>query len=271
MATLDVQERAAGRAASPDLLVLCYHAASPDWESFLAIRPESLRRQVELLLRRGYRPATLSEALDRGASGRRFALTFDDGYRSNVRVALPVLERLGVPATVFVPTDLIDNEALFECLPDDQMPTDRDELRCMSWDEVRSLSAAGWEVGSHTCTHPHLTGVDGERRTDELVRSRRVCEDRLQLPCRTIAYPYGSYDEVVIAATEAAGYELAVTLESRLLAPIYGRGPLAIPREGIFRETGWVKYRLNVSRAVRRMRLAAWYRRLVGERLRNSE
>ncbi len=252
---------------SVDVLILCYHAVSPDWRSFLAVAPDRLRAQVRLLLRRGYVPKTLAQALEGPRDERAFVVTFDDGYRSILDRGFPVLDELGVPATVFVPTELIDKTGLFSALPDDQLPSDQEELRCMSWDEVRHLADAGWEVGSHTVTHPHLPQLDDRRLRDELVRSREVCEQRLQAPCPSIAYPFGSYDRRVVDAARASGYKLAVTLESRLLEPISGRGPLSLPREGVFRETRLPKYLLNTSRQVRRMRLSRWYRKVAFGRL----
>jgi len=235
------EEGQAGSPISVDLLVLCYHAVSPTWESFLAVEPERLRGQVRRLLHRGYRPMTLSDALAE-PDGRRFVVTFDDGYTSILERGLPVLRDLGVPATVFVPTDLIDEAGLFSSLPAEQMPREREDLRCMSWPQVRDLLDAGWEVGSHTCTHPHLPELDDEDLSAELRRSREICEERLERPCETIAYPFGSYDGRVVEASAAAGYRLAVTLESRMFEPIVGRGPLTLPREGIFRETGRLKF-----------------------------
>lgn len=262
-------EERADRPVSAELLILCYHAVSPSWESFLAVEPGRLRSQIQRLLRRGYRAKTLSGALADPAGGPTFVVTFDDGYRSILDLGLPLLSSLGVPGTVFVPTDLTDEAGLFRYMSEDHLPSDEEELRCMSWAQVRELAAAGWEVGSHTCTHPHLPQLDDHRLDSELRGSREVCEEQLQAPCETIAYPYGSHDARVIAAAERAGYRLAVTLESRLLEPIAGRGLLDLPREGIFRETGWPKYLANTSRTVRRIRLSSWYDRFAFGRLRS--
>lgn len=252
-----------------DLLILCYHAVSPTWESFLAVDPGRLRAQIRYLLRRGYRPKTLSDAFAEPLDGRTLVVTFDDGYRSILDRGLPVLSDLGVPATVFVPTDLIDEAGLFRCMSEDHLPVEEEEIRCMSWSEVRRLADAGWEVGSHTRTHPHLPEIDDRRLAAELRSSRAICEERLQRSCETIAYPYGSYDGRVMAAGKESGYSLAVTLESRLLEPIAGRGPLDLPREGIFRETRRPKYFVNTSRLVRRVRLSGWYDKVAFGRLRS--
>lgn len=255
---------------SVDLLILCYHAISPTWASFLAVEPDRLGAQIRHLLRRGYRPKTLSQALSEPVDGRTLVVTFDDGYRSILDRGLPVLSDLGVPATVFVPTDLTDQAGLFKYMTEDQMPKEEEELRCMSWDEVRKLADLGWEVGSHTCTHPHLPETDDSQLASELRRSREACEEQLQRPCESIAYPYGSHDDRVIDATRQAGYRFAVTLEERMLEPIAGRGLLDLPREGIFRETRLPKFLANTSRPLRRARSTRWYDRIAVGRMRSS-
>jgi peptidoglycan/xylan/chitin deacetylase (PgdA/CDA1 family) len=75
-------------------------------------------RQICAHLARDYEVVTLERAV--GMAGRstdserpRVALTFDDGYQSNVRLALPILKEFGLPATVFVSTGFIDGELLW--------------------------------------------------------------------------------------------------------------------------------------------------------------
>ncbi len=88
-----------------DLLILCYHAVSEAWPNVGAIDPAVLERQVAYLIRRGYRPETLSAALAAEHGEPSLVVTFDDAFRSVLEHGLPLLRRLGVPATLFVPTD----------------------------------------------------------------------------------------------------------------------------------------------------------------------
>ena len=89
-------------------LVLCYHALSDDWPAALAVRPAEFERQIDLLLERGYRGVTFSQAVAAGAPAKALAITFDDAWASVLERARPVLAARGVPATVFVPTDYPD-------------------------------------------------------------------------------------------------------------------------------------------------------------------
>lgn len=251
------------RTATPvsELLVLCYHAVSDAWPSPAAIAPERLGAQLRYLLRRGYRPRTLSAALREPTQRKALVVTFDDAYTSILHLGLPVLERLGVPATVFVPTDAATEagQMTWSELAQWVGGEHEHELRCMSWEELRELSSRGWEIGSHTCSHPHLTELEAESLTHELRASRAACEERLQLPCEALAYPFGSYDATVMGATAEAGYSAAVTLDERLAAPLRGRGPLEVPREAIYRETGRVTFIAKTSRVVRRVRVSRAY------------
>ena len=244
-----------------EVLVLCYHAVSDTWPSPAAIPTAALEAQLRFLLRRGYRPLRLSAALDRDAPRRAVAVTFDDAYTSILEAGLPILERLGVPGTVFVPTgpvcagDLMTWSELAQWVGGEH----EHELRCMNWEELRSLSERGWEIGSHTCSHPHLTEIGEERVLSELRDSRAVCEEELQRPCTSLAYPFGSYDPTVRELVAAAGYRTAVTLDERITAPLRGRGRLEVPREAIYGSTGWVTFAAKTSRLVRRIRVSRAY------------
>lgn len=249
-----------------ELLVLCYHAVSDKWPSPAAVAPARLGSQLRLLQRRGYRALTLSAALREGAPRRAMVVTFDDAYVSILERGLPVLDALGIPATVFVPTDAADAAApmTWSELARWVGGEHESELRCMSWEQLRELSRRGWEIGSHTCSHPHLTEIEPARAEHELGDSRRRCEEELERPCTSLAYPFGSYDRALIELVGAAGYESAVTLDERIAAPLRGRGPLEVPREAIYRETGWPVFVAKTSRLVRRVRISRAYASLAG-------
>jgi peptidoglycan/xylan/chitin deacetylase (PgdA/CDA1 family) len=191
-------------------LVLCYHAVSDGWDHALALRPAAFERQVQSLLDRGFQPTGASEAI--AGDGRLLHVTFDDAYTS-ISGALDLLERLGVPATIFAstafadegrPLDVPELAADASALPD--------ELETMDWAELRALADRGFEIGSHTVSHPHLPRLTEAEIDHELRESRARCEDQLGRPCRFLAYPYGEHDAQVKALAERAGYDAAFTL-----------------------------------------------------------
>jgi peptidoglycan/xylan/chitin deacetylase (PgdA/CDA1 family)/predicted ATP-grasp superfamily ATP-dependent carboligase len=232
-------------------LVLCYHAVSDRWPSELAISAERLEWQLRVLLARGYRAVTFSEAVAAPRAAKALVVTFDDGYHSVIDQGLPVLQRLGVPATLFMPSAFVGAQRLRWPGIDQWLDGPfADELAPVSWADLQSLVDAGWEIGSHTRTHPHLTELADDELNDELQDSRTALEDGLGRRCRSLAYPYGSVDRRVIAAAQRAGYEAAGAL------PIgFGQAePLAWPRVGLYGTDGQWRFRLKVGRPVRALR-----------------
>lgn len=234
-------------------LVLCYHGVSARWPE--GISPARLRAHVEELLARGHRPVSFSDAV-LASSGRVFAVTFDDGYRSVVERAFPVLDELGVTATVFVPTDYIGGATAAWPGTDQWLDTRHaGELTPMSWDELRLLAEHGWEIGSHSRSHARLVQLGDADLKEEIAGSRAELEHRLARPCTSLAYPYGEANERVITAAAAAGYQAACTLTTRFESP----RPLAWPRVGAYQHDGPAAFRTKVSPIVRRLRAtSAW-------------
>lgn len=241
-----------------EVIVLCYHAVSPRWDADLSVTPDALDRQIGHLRSRGWKATTFTDAVLGRASGRVLAITFDDAFASVARYAAPILARHGVPATVFAPTSFMDGAAdlAWPGTAHWQHSSCAQELTAMEWSDLRGLAEAGWEIGSHTCTHPRLTTLDDARLRVELTESRERCARELGRPCRSIAYPYGDVDARVAAAAAAAGYEAGAKLASDLRT----EGPLRFPRVGIYHPDGWPRFRLKVAGPVRRLRRSAWSR-----------
>jgi peptidoglycan/xylan/chitin deacetylase (PgdA/CDA1 family) len=238
-----------------DVLVLCYHAVSERWPSELAVSPELLDAQVAGLKRRGYRATTFTRAVTDPPWGRTMAITFDDAYRSTLEHGLPVLARHEVPATVYAPTDFVGSDAPMSW-PGIEEWVDgphAGELLCLGWDGLAELAEAGWEVGSHTRSHPRLPRVDDAELARELGDSRELIAERLGRPCESIAYPYGDFDERVVQATAAAGYRAAGTLTRHA----HTARPLSWPRVGVYPANRPIFFRLKTSAMLRSASVAA--------------
>jgi len=217
-----------------DIVVLCYHAVSRTWPAATSVTPGDLRAQLERFLHRGYHGSTLVDALTAPTAPRIVVVTFDDAHRSVLEIARPVLDALGLPATVFVPTDYAGTQRLMGWAGYERwMATEHaQELRCLSWEELGDLAEGGWEIGSHTCSHPRLTSLDDRALRRELSVSRRICQERLNGPCVSLAYPYADYDDRVLEATRRAGYGLAVTVAAGWAQPLPLRWPRVVVGHG---------------------------------------
>jgi peptidoglycan/xylan/chitin deacetylase (PgdA/CDA1 family) len=105
--------------------------------------------------------------------------TFDDGYFSTYDKAFPILEKYSYPATVFVITSAIG------------------EPGYMTTEQILELADNGWEIGSHTVSHPDLTQLSDEQLKYELLVSQQYLEN-LGLTVRNFSSPHGRYDKRVV-------------------------------------------------------------------------
>jgi peptidoglycan/xylan/chitin deacetylase (PgdA/CDA1 family) len=238
-------------------LILCYHAVSSAWRTELAVAETQLAGQLAALRRRGYVGLTFAESERARLAGRlpkrTAVVTFDDGFASTSR-ARPALEEAGFPATVFVVTDFVESGDALSFIPNRSGAKAADELAPLGWSELAELRELGWEVGSHTVTHPRLPDIDSRELQRELGLSRETIERRLG-SCETLAYPYGAADERVAAAAAEAGYLAACTLTGAHRVDERFRRS----RVGIYRNDAGLRARAKLSpvgQALRRTGLA---------------
>jgi peptidoglycan/xylan/chitin deacetylase (PgdA/CDA1 family)/predicted ATP-grasp superfamily ATP-dependent carboligase len=230
--------------------VLAYHSITDAWNDSLAVHPTGFEGQIRALAKRGYRGVTFGEAARaEGDVGEPLvAITFDDAF-ATVRSARKILDGVGWPATVFVPTVAVDTGAPMRWLVRDRWRADDDaHLAALTWEDLVELRDAGWEVGSHSRTHPLLSALDDEAAYEELRGSRAEIEERLG-SCSSISYPWGEVDDRIIALARRAGYANGSGL-------IGGRDgdPFAVPRFAIGAGDGTIAYALKTSAAVWRYR-----------------
>lgn len=213
------------------MTILTYHAIDPGWRAPLSVSPALFARQLTWLHRS--RPIVpLGDAIPgRGGVGPTgaIAVTFDDAFTSVYEHAIPVLERLGIPATIFLIAKTLDPDADgFEVDWVDRPPAH--PLRVLDATQVKELQAAGVRFGSHSYAHRDLTALGYEACLEDLRRSRAVLEDLLDEPVTTLAYPRGRHDETVRRAAADAGFEWSFGLA----VPERIAGPQAVPRVGVY-------------------------------------
>lgn len=222
-------------------LVLCYHSVSDDWAHQLAVTRRSFERQLTSILRRGFSPIPAESLLD--GARRAVHVTFDDAFREVLDI-VPFLEKHGMHATVFAVTSFADSGRPFD-VPEltEQAAANPQQLATMTWSDLGELAARGFEIGSHTATHPHLTTLTDGELDRELADSRVRIEDELKHPCRFLAYPYGEHDARVQAAAQRAGYQAAFAL----WAGADRANRYALPRIDLYRRDSIVRATLKTS------------------------
>jgi peptidoglycan/xylan/chitin deacetylase (PgdA/CDA1 family) len=144
---------------------------------------------------------TAQQRLQEGVNHRpAICVTFDDGYADNCEFALPLLIRDRVPVTYFVSSQFVMKGTPF---PHDIAAGS--PLAPNTVEQLRSLAAAGVEIGAHTRTHADLgTVTDSSQLAEEIVGGRQDLEQAIGCPVRYFAFPYGLH-----ANLNAAGFQLA--------------------------------------------------------------
>lgn len=230
-----------GSCAGADFGILTYHRIAPPVGSGPAptwnVTPRRFRAQLEGLLARGYRPRPLRELLAAGQTlppVGTFAVTFDDGYENVYRHAWPVLEALGVPATIFLTTAYLDSASPF---PFDDWPQAGSEKvaaetwRPLSSDQCAAMALGGLvEFGSHTHTHQVFRGRPQALELD-LRTSAAVLRDRFGVTLPTFAFPYGIAGTELAEAARRAGMRCSLSTAAALIRP--GSDPFTWGRFGV--------------------------------------
>jgi peptidoglycan/xylan/chitin deacetylase (PgdA/CDA1 family) len=162
--------------------------------------------QVAWLAAHGYHAVTLRQVFDswRGAAqlpAKPVVLTFDDGYLSQLRNAMPVLKAHHWRGVLNL--EVANEKPVWGIRPPG----------------VRKLIAASWEIDAHTLTHPDLTKISASQLHDEVAGSRAAIRKQFHVPVDFFCYPSGRYDDSVVAAVKAAGYLGATTTNYGLAKP----------------------------------------------------
>lgn len=202
-----------------EISILTYHSIS-DVDMDIAVRPTVFEQHLSEFLKKGYVFVSLAEIVERLKNGtslphRALALTFDDGYADFETNTLPILERFGAPATMFV---MSDAEA--------SRPRLGNELPLLSSETIERLSAHPLvEFGFHGKTHANVAKLSGEALKEEMERPTYA---------RFFAYPGGSYSHEAMRIAQELGYEAACAIKPGLVSKM--SDPYLLQRNVIVRD-----------------------------------
>jgi peptidoglycan/xylan/chitin deacetylase (PgdA/CDA1 family) len=193
--------------------ILVYHRFGPAVADGMTVRTTAFAQQLALVAQQGYAVVPLRMLVDhmRGEGpalpDRSVIITVDDGHRSVFTEMLPVIRRHRVPVTLFIYPSAVSRAPY-----------------ALTWEQLRALIATGLvEVQSHTYWHPNfaqekhrLSAAAYEHLVvDQLTRARDTLQRRLETRVDMLSWPFGIYDDELVAWASRTGYVAAVTLDRR--------------------------------------------------------
>jgi len=181
----------------------------------LTVEPGTFYAEMTALKDAGYHSISIRQLFDALFGGaalpsRPVLISVDDGYVDDVKTILPALRQLGLRATFFVITGRFAEPGF------------------VNQDQVRQLAAAGMDVADHTLSHVDLRTQSPDALTAQVAGSRRTLESVLGHPVAAFAYPFGTFNDAVVAQVRRAGFALAMTTQGGTTAS--AQAPLTIPR-----------------------------------------
>ncbi len=171
--------------------------------------------QMRGLARAGYHGVTLSQVWaawhgGRALPARPVVVSFDDGYAAQFSTGARVLRSLGWPGVLNLEISRVGARG------------------GLSVAQVRTLVRRGWQIASHTYTHPDLTTVSADQLHHEVADSRAWLRRRFGGAVAFFCYPFGRTSPAVEDAVAVAGYSGATTTSAGVAVP--GANPLELPR-----------------------------------------
>ena len=181
---------------SKSIAILAYHKignAPGEWQTWSYVTADIFKNHLETLKRSGWKIISyqnFSEGLANPTMlpDKSLLISFDDGYRNNLTVALPILKEYNYNGVMFVPTNFVGGYNAFDA----DIFYEPKELMC-TWEELILLENSGISIQSHGVNHVHLSDLSETELEKELVLSKTTLERKLRKTIDSISYPYGDW------------------------------------------------------------------------------
>ena len=212
----------------------------------LRVSPEMFEWQLRWMQKQGLRFLTMSE-LARGKDVERgVAITFDDGFEDNLTNALPLLERYGAKATLYLVAVRDDGRDWSVRKKAHHNTGELLKEPKLSDEQVRTMIESGRvELGAHTLTHVNLAAASIAEKKEEIRGSKWALEDRFQVNVNSFAYPFGIWGRTDRDLVEEAGFTTAVTTDGGISQCPF-EDPLLLKRIKVGGKEGKYAFRLRL-------------------------
>jgi peptidoglycan/xylan/chitin deacetylase (PgdA/CDA1 family) len=193
--------------------ILTYHGVTPNAQKNCV--PVKMFGEHLVFLMNNYKIISLNQFLEIIESEQLpdeglVVLTFDDAYENFRQYAYPLLQKFNIPATLYVPANLIGGYNSWDYNNGTSYPY----MKIMNSEDLLTLDSSLIELGSHSSHHYRLSQLNEQDLSEEIEGSKRMLENLLKREFTLFAYPYGSlsdFDKRSVQMIKQANYRSAVT------------------------------------------------------------
>jgi peptidoglycan/xylan/chitin deacetylase (PgdA/CDA1 family) len=185
------------------------------------IAEDTFRDQLTWLAQQGFRGLSVDEALSR-RDPKAVVITFDDGSETDLLSAAPALAKLGFSATFYVTTGFLHRPGY------------------LSKQQLRELAASGFDIGSHSISHPYLSDLSRDELRREILQSKDELEQILGKPVVHFSCPGGRWSREAASIARSGGYRSVCS--SRIGVNHQATDPFNLARIAVTRTLGFPQF-----------------------------
>lgn len=176
-------KRVLGLSKKESIRILMYHQVLPQsiaYKNDLIVTVENLEEQL-IYIKNNFETVFFKDLEVSKSVENKIILTFDDGYYNNLQYLIPLLEKYQLKATIFIPTEFIQNNL------------NGDEKVYMNFDEIKSLNPNLIEIALHSHSHKNFSQITLSKAETDLLKNIKILEQNKINFTKVLAYPYGKF------------------------------------------------------------------------------
>lgn len=176
-------KRVLGLSKKESIRILMYHQVLPQsiaYKNDLIVTVENLEEQL-IYIKNNFKTVFFKDLEASKSIENKIILTFDDGYYNNLQYLIPLLERHQLKATIFIPTEFIQNNLNGE------------ERVYMNFDEIKSLNPDLVEIALHSHSHKNFSQMTLSEAEADLLKNIEILDQNEINFSKVLAYPYGKF------------------------------------------------------------------------------
>ncbi len=200
-----------------------YHEIG-DFDSKWVVSPKKFEKQMNYLKEQGYDAVSLEEM----EGEKKVVLTFDDARKGVLEHVYPVLKKLGFKAYLFIVSNWAEGKT---------REWKKEYSEFLNWEEIKKMDDV-FIFGCHSKSHVGLDKLSLEELDEEIIESKKIIEEKLNVKVNSFAYPYGKFNSLVERKVLEAGFENILTIIRG-----FGEDKKRLPRQWVLQDTSFEEFK----------------------------